>query len=127
VCRTLLFHGTRFPYAVFEYWTQIPRGDFIEAEDEGCGAILVFDRKRLAVKVKLVHTTDPLRRIDEKEMRVYGEPVEALGDPARLRLLVTLAGSEVCVTELADLEDALSDTHVPRLVQSAMEHAAEKV
>jgi DNA-binding transcriptional ArsR family regulator len=81
----------------------------------------------------------------------------ALGDPARLRLLARLAGREVCVTELADLEDeklttvsarlrtlyearlvkrrreakliyyALSDTHVLRLVQSAMEHAAEKV
>jgi DNA-binding transcriptional ArsR family regulator len=80
----------------------------------------------------------------------------ALGDPARLRLLTRLAGSEICVTELADLDDeklttisarlqtlhearlvkrrreakhiyyALLDTHVLRLVQSAMQHAAEK-
>jgi ArsR family transcriptional regulator len=80
----------------------------------------------------------------------------ALGDPARLRLLTRLAGSEICVTELAHLDDeklttisarlqtlhearlvkrrreakhiyyALFDTHVLRLVQSAMEHAAEK-
>jgi DNA-binding transcriptional ArsR family regulator len=80
----------------------------------------------------------------------------ALGDPARLRLLARLAGGEICVTELADLEDeklttisarlqtlhearlvkrrrqakhvyyALLDTHVLHLVQSAMEHAAEK-
>jgi DNA-binding transcriptional ArsR family regulator len=80
----------------------------------------------------------------------------ALGDPARLRLLARLAGSEISVTELADLENeklttisarlqtlrearlvkrrreakrvyyALMDTHVLQLVQSAMEHAAEK-
>jgi ArsR family transcriptional regulator, lead/cadmium/zinc/bismuth-responsive transcriptional repressor len=80
----------------------------------------------------------------------------ALGDPARLRLLARLASREVCVTELAKLEDeklttvsarlktlrdvrlvkrrreakhiyySLSDTHVLRLVESAMEHAAER-
>lgn len=80
----------------------------------------------------------------------------ALGDPARLRLLARLAGGEICVTELADLENeklttisarlktlhtvrlvkrrreakhifyALSDAHVLRLVESAMEHAAER-
>jgi ArsR family transcriptional regulator, lead/cadmium/zinc/bismuth-responsive transcriptional repressor len=80
----------------------------------------------------------------------------ALGDPARLRLLARLARREVCVTELAELEDeklttvsarlktlrdvrlvkrrreakhiyySLSDTHVLRLVESAMEHAAER-
>jgi DNA-binding transcriptional ArsR family regulator len=33
----------------------------------------------------------------------------ALGDPTRLRLLVTLADSEVCVTELADLEEEKTD------------------
>jgi ArsR family transcriptional regulator len=81
----------------------------------------------------------------------------ALGDPARLRLLVRLAAadSEVCVTELAELEDeklstisarlqtlhavrlvkrrraakhifyALTDAHVLRLMQSAIDHAAE--
>ena len=80
----------------------------------------------------------------------------ALSDPARLRLLARLAGSEICVTELADLENeklttvsarlrtlhearlvkrrreakhiyyALFDTHVLQSVQSATEHAAEK-
>jgi ArsR family transcriptional regulator, lead/cadmium/zinc/bismuth-responsive transcriptional repressor len=80
----------------------------------------------------------------------------ALGDPARLRLLARLASGEVCVTELAELEDeklttvsarlktlhgvrlvkrrreaqhiyySLSDTHVLRLVESAIEHAAER-
>jgi DNA-binding transcriptional ArsR family regulator len=80
----------------------------------------------------------------------------ALGDPSRLRLLARLAGGDVCVTELAELEDeklstisarlktlhevrlvkrrreakhiyyALSDSHVLRLVQNAMKHAAEK-
>jgi ArsR family transcriptional regulator, lead/cadmium/zinc/bismuth-responsive transcriptional repressor len=80
----------------------------------------------------------------------------ALGDPARLRLLARLARREVCVTELAELEDeklttvsarlktlrdvrlvkrrreakhiyySLSDPHVLRLVESAMEHAAER-
>lgn len=80
----------------------------------------------------------------------------ALGDPGRLRLLARLASGEVCVTELADLESeklttvsarlqtlhevrlvkrrrdakhiyyALWDTHILRLVQSAMRHAAEK-
>src|SRR3984893_10830380 len=80
----------------------------------------------------------------------------ALGDPARLRLLARLASREVCVTELAELEDeklttvsarlktlhdvrlvkrrreakhiyySLSDTHVLHLVESTMEHAAER-
>ena len=80
----------------------------------------------------------------------------ALGDPARLRLLAHLAGGEVCVSELAELEDdnlttvsarlktlyavrlvkrrreakhiyyALSDDHVLQLVESAIEHAAER-
>ncbi len=80
----------------------------------------------------------------------------ALGDPFRLRLLTRLAGGEVCVSELAELEDdklstvsarlktllavklvkrrreakhifyALSDTHVLKLVQNAIEHAAER-
>jgi ArsR family transcriptional regulator, lead/cadmium/zinc/bismuth-responsive transcriptional repressor len=80
----------------------------------------------------------------------------ALGDPSRLRLLARLAAGEICVTELAELEDekmttisgrlqilhearlvrrrreakhiyySLSDSHVLHLVESAMEHAAEK-
>jgi ArsR family transcriptional regulator len=80
----------------------------------------------------------------------------ALGDPSRLRLLARLADGEVCVSELAMLESdklstisarlktlyavhlvkrrreakhifyALSDAHVLQLVQSAIEHAAER-
>lgn len=80
----------------------------------------------------------------------------ALGDPFRLRLLARLAGGEICVSELAELEGeklttvsarlktlhavrlvkrrreakhifyALSDGHVLQLVKSAMEHAAER-
>jgi DNA-binding transcriptional ArsR family regulator len=80
----------------------------------------------------------------------------ALGDPFRVRLLARLAEGEVCVSELAELEDeklttvsarlktlyavrlvkrrreakhifyALSDSHVLQLVQSAIEHAAER-
>jgi DNA-binding transcriptional ArsR family regulator len=80
----------------------------------------------------------------------------ALGDSARLRLLTRLADSEVCVTELADVESeklttvsarlqtlhearlvkrrrqskhvyyAVSDSHVLELVHNAIEHASEK-
>jgi ArsR family transcriptional regulator, lead/cadmium/zinc/bismuth-responsive transcriptional repressor len=76
----------------------------------------------------------------------------ALGDPFRLRLLARLAAGEVCVSELAELEDeklttvsarlktllvkqrrearhifyGVSDAHVLQLVQSAMEHPAER-
>ena len=80
---------------------------------------------------------------------------QALGDSARLRLLARLASGEACVTELAELKGekrttvsarlqtlhdmrlvkrrreakhiyySLSDTHVLRLVESAIEHAAE--
>jgi len=93
---------------------------------------------------------------DASELEEASAMFRALGDPARLRLLARLAGSEVCVTELAGMEDeklttvsarlrtlyearlvkrrreakhvyyALSDTHVLLLVQSAMDHAAEK-
>jgi DNA-binding transcriptional ArsR family regulator len=80
----------------------------------------------------------------------------ALGEASRLRLLTRLSSGKICVTELADLEGeklttisarlktlhaaglvkrrreskhiyyALSDTHVLRLVQNALEHASEK-
>ena len=80
----------------------------------------------------------------------------ALGDSARLRLLTRLSSGEACVTELADVEGeklttvsarlktlhdmrlvkrrreakhiyySLSDIHVLHLVESAMEHAAER-
>jgi DNA-binding transcriptional ArsR family regulator len=93
---------------------------------------------------------------DGTELAHASAMFRALGDPSRLRLLTRLAAGEVCVTELAELEDekmttvsarlqvlhevrlvkrrreakhvyyALSDTHVLRLVQSAMEHAAEE-
>jgi ArsR family transcriptional regulator len=93
---------------------------------------------------------------DRVELEHASAMFRALGDPARLRLLARLASREVCVTELAELEDeklttvsarlktlhdvrlvkrrreakyiyySLSDTHVLRLVESAMEHAAER-
>ena len=80
----------------------------------------------------------------------------ALGDAARLRLLTRLAAGEICVTELADLEEeklttvsarlktlyavrlvkrrrqakhvyyAVADAHVLDLVQSAIKHATER-
>jgi ArsR family transcriptional regulator, lead/cadmium/zinc/bismuth-responsive transcriptional repressor len=91
---------------------------------------------------------------DGAELEYATAMFRALGDSARLRLLSRLAGGEVCVTELAELEDeklttvsarlkrlldvrlvkrrraakhiyySLSDIHVLRLVESAMEHAA---
>jgi DNA-binding transcriptional ArsR family regulator len=93
---------------------------------------------------------------DRAELEHASAMFRALGDPARLRLLARLASSEVCVTELAQSEDeklttvsarlktlhdvrlvkrrreakhiyySLSDTHVLRLVESAIEHAAER-
>lgn len=93
---------------------------------------------------------------DESDLQQASAMFRALGDPARLRLLARLAGREVCVSELAELENeklttvsarlqslrevrlvkrrreakhiyySLSDTHVLRLMQSAIEHAAEK-
>jgi ArsR family transcriptional regulator, lead/cadmium/zinc/bismuth-responsive transcriptional repressor len=93
---------------------------------------------------------------DRVELERASAMFRALGDPARLRLLARIASREVCVTELAELEDeklttvsarlktlhdvrlvkrrreakyiyySLSDTHVLRLVESAMEHAAER-
>jgi ArsR family transcriptional regulator, lead/cadmium/zinc/bismuth-responsive transcriptional repressor len=92
---------------------------------------------------------------DASELAQASAMFRALGDPARLRLLARLAGTEACVTELAEREGeklttisarlqtlhevrlvkrrrdakhifyALSDQHVLRLVQSAIEHAAE--
>jgi ArsR family transcriptional regulator len=93
---------------------------------------------------------------DASELAQAAAMFRALGDPSRLRLLARLAASEACVTELAELEDeklttvsarlqtlyearlvkrrreakhvyyALADSHVLRLAQSALEHAAEK-
>jgi ArsR family transcriptional regulator, lead/cadmium/zinc/bismuth-responsive transcriptional repressor len=93
---------------------------------------------------------------DRAELEHASAMFQALGDPARLRLLARLASGEVCVTELAHLESdklttvsarlktlydvrlvkrrrqakhiyySLSDTHILQLVESAMEHAAER-
>jgi ArsR family transcriptional regulator, lead/cadmium/zinc/bismuth-responsive transcriptional repressor len=82
--------------------------------------------------------------------------LRALGDPERLRILIRLAEGELCVSELAELEDeklttvsarlkslfavrlvarrrdakhiyyALADDHVLGLIQSAIDHAAER-
>jgi ArsR family transcriptional regulator len=81
---------------------------------------------------------------------------QALGDPARLRLLIRLSHAEICVSELADLEDeqittvsarlralytaklvnrrreakhifySLSDDHVLQMIRGAIDHAAER-
>jgi ArsR family transcriptional regulator, lead/cadmium/zinc/bismuth-responsive transcriptional repressor len=93
---------------------------------------------------------------DRAELERASAMFQALGDSARLRLLTTLSSGEACVTELADVEGeklttisarlktlhdvrlikrrreakhiyySLSDTHVLRLVESAMDHAAER-
>ena len=93
---------------------------------------------------------------DASELQQASAMFRALADPARLRLLARLAASEACVTELAELDNeklttvsarlqmlhevrlvkrrrdsrhiyyALLDVHVLQLVQSAIEHAAEK-
>jgi ArsR family transcriptional regulator, lead/cadmium/zinc/bismuth-responsive transcriptional repressor len=93
---------------------------------------------------------------DRAELEQASAMFQALGDSARLRLLARLASGEICVSELAELEGeklttvsarlktlhdvrlvkrrreakhiyySLSDTHVLRLVESAVEHAAER-
>jgi ArsR family transcriptional regulator, lead/cadmium/zinc/bismuth-responsive transcriptional repressor len=93
---------------------------------------------------------------DRSQLEDASGMFRALGDASRLRLLARLASGEVCVSELAQLEDdklstvsarlkalhavrlvkrrreakhvyyALADDHVLKLVQSAMEHAAER-
>jgi DNA-binding transcriptional ArsR family regulator len=93
---------------------------------------------------------------DLAELEQASAMFQALGDSARLRLLARLASGEICVSELAELEGeklttvsarlktlhdvrlvkrrreakhiyySLSDTHVLRLVESAIEHAAER-
>jgi DNA-binding transcriptional ArsR family regulator len=52
---------------------------------------------------------------DASELEQASVMFRALGDPARLRLLARLAGREVCVTELADLEDEKLTTVSARL------------
>ena len=93
---------------------------------------------------------------DRAELEQASAMFQALGDSARLRLLARLASGEICVSELAELEGeklttvsarlktlhdvrlvkrrreakhiyySLSDTHILRLVESAIEHAAER-
>jgi ArsR family transcriptional regulator, lead/cadmium/zinc/bismuth-responsive transcriptional repressor len=93
---------------------------------------------------------------DRAELEQASAMFQALGDSARLRLLARLASGEICVSELAELEGeklttvsarlktlhdvrlvkrrreakhiyySLSDTHVLHLVESAIEHAAER-
>jgi ArsR family transcriptional regulator, lead/cadmium/zinc/bismuth-responsive transcriptional repressor len=89
---------------------------------------------------------------DRAELEQASAMFQALGDSARLRLLARLASGEICVSELAELEGeklttvsarlktlhdvrlvkrrreakhiyySLSDTHILRLVESAIEH-----
>lgn len=89
------------------------------------------------------------------QVETAAEIFRALGDPERLRLLLRLAESEACVSELAEDEGekittvsarlkslssvrlvrrrrqakhvfyALADEHVLRLVRNAIDHAAE--
>src|ERR1700751_786193 len=93
---------------------------------------------------------------DRAELEQASAMFQALGDSARLRLLARLASGEICVSELAELEGeklttvsarlktlhdvrlvkrrreakhiyySLSDTHVLHLMESAIEHAAER-
>jgi ArsR family transcriptional regulator len=89
------------------------------------------------------------------QIEAAAEMFQALGDPERLRLLLRLAESEACVSELADDEGekittvsarlkalsvvrlvrrrreakhvfyALADEHVLPLIRNAIDHAAE--
>jgi ArsR family transcriptional regulator, lead/cadmium/zinc/bismuth-responsive transcriptional repressor len=93
---------------------------------------------------------------EERQLEGASAMFRALGDPSRLRLLARLSEGEVCVSELAALEDeklstvsarlqmlhavrlvkrrraakhifyAVADDHVLQLVQSALGHAAER-
>jgi ArsR family transcriptional regulator, lead/cadmium/zinc/bismuth-responsive transcriptional repressor len=93
---------------------------------------------------------------EDRQLEGASAMFRALGDPSRLRLLARLSEGEVCVSELAALEDeklstvsarlqmlhavrlvkrrrdakhifyAVADDHVLQLVQSALGHAAER-
>jgi ArsR family transcriptional regulator, lead/cadmium/zinc/bismuth-responsive transcriptional repressor len=93
---------------------------------------------------------------EDRQLEGASAMFRALGDPSRLRLLARLSKGEVCVSELAALEDeklstvsarlqmlravrlvkrrreakhifyAVADDHVLQLVQSALGHAAER-
>jgi ArsR family transcriptional regulator len=98
----------------------------------------------------------PLKLPEGHQLEGASAMFRALGDPSRLRLLARISQGEVCVSELADLEDeklstvsarlqmlhavrlvkrrrhakhifyAVADDHVLQLVQSALGHAAER-
>jgi ArsR family transcriptional regulator, lead/cadmium/zinc/bismuth-responsive transcriptional repressor len=102
------------------------------------------------------HPSRPLLPLpSRRQIEDAAEMFRALGDPERLRLLLRLADSEACVSELADYEDekittvsarlktlslvrlvrrrreakhvfyALADEHVLPLIRNAIDHAAE--
>jgi DNA-binding transcriptional ArsR family regulator len=69
-------------------------------------------------KSTVLHQHAPRRSAnlpDASELQQASAMFRALGDPARLRLLARLAGGEVCVTELADLEEEKLTTVSARL------------
>ncbi len=91
----------------------------------------------------------------ESQLRLAAQMCQAMGDPARLRILLWLAQREVCVSELVELEQAklssisarlqqlhaarlvarrrhakhifysLADEHVRALLMNVLNHAAE--
>jgi ArsR family transcriptional regulator, lead/cadmium/zinc/bismuth-responsive transcriptional repressor len=116
------------------------------------GAISALNRHR-------THGGHPARPLtplpSRRQIEAAAEMFRALGDPERLRLLLRLAESEACVSELAEDEGekittmsarlkilsivrlvrrrreakhvfyALADEHVLPLVRNAIDHAAE--
>lgn len=90
------------------------------------------------------------------EIETAAQMFEALGDPARLRLLFRLTDDEICVSELADLDGeqlttvsarlkslyaarlvkrrrqgkhvyySIADDHVLQMINGAIAHAAER-
>ena len=93
--------------------------------------------------------------LSDQQIETAAAIFRALGDPERLRLLMRLAGGEVCVSDLAEEENekittvsarlktlravrlvkrrreakhafyTLADQHVLPLIQNAIDHAAE--
>jgi len=113
--------------------------------------------KGLGIATRHRHAPHSWRKLpDASNLDLASAMFRALGDAGRLRLLARLEAGEICVSELAELENeklttvsarlrtlhevrlvkrrraakhiyyALWDRHVLRLVQSAMKHAAEK-
>ena len=89
-----LFHGTRYPNAILEsgmlqpssvgdtvvcfsrspeeaaFWATLPRDD-----DEGHGAVMVFDRNRLSMRYRLEIWHDDMAQVDEQEERIWDRDV----------------------------------------------------